>query len=215
MLKGIGTFIESLDDDILPAPQWLVVSDSRLAAVADYLDSGLVYKKYRGYSWCRFGCDIPSDSMGSCELTDGLWVWPEGLSHYLRCHSVGLPEDFMVHALSGYLPKEIGSHTPPDYSCWVSWASAYRSVEMDRQLADARKEDLRLVAIAKAEHIAAMTLRHGESSDGCLFSGCEKRALKGMRICALHSLPANTDSQFHSRSSQLLRRALQPSQPLK
>ncbi len=56
MLQGIGFFIRSLDDDELPAPQELVGPDARLNMVADYLDSGIVFARYRGFSWCRFAC---------------------------------------------------------------------------------------------------------------------------------------------------------------
>ena len=36
--------------------------------------------------------------MGSRDLTDGVWVWPEGLAHYVRDHGVVLPTSFIEHA---------------------------------------------------------------------------------------------------------------------
>ena len=54
---------------------------------ADYLDSGILVRQYLGLSDCRI-CGITN---GSAELTDGRFVWPTGLSHYVRDHSVRLP----------------------------------------------------------------------------------------------------------------------------
>lgn len=63
--------------------------------IADYLDSGLVTRSYMGYSPCRIcGC-----SNGALEMTDGTYVWPEGLAHYLREHGVRPPAVFVVHVL--------------------------------------------------------------------------------------------------------------------
>lgn len=64
--------------------------------VADYLGRGFVVRAYRGYSPCRF-CGRDN---GSMELSDGTYVWPEGLAHYLVEHSVRLPEPFVSHALT-------------------------------------------------------------------------------------------------------------------
>jgi hypothetical protein len=30
-------------------------------------------------------------------LTDGVYLWPEGLAHYVREHSVTLPADVLAH----------------------------------------------------------------------------------------------------------------------
>jgi hypothetical protein len=35
---------------------------------------------------------------GSRDLTDGTWVWPEGLAHYITTHDVILPDEFVEHA---------------------------------------------------------------------------------------------------------------------
>lgn len=63
--------------------------------VADHLQSGLVAGRYMGHSVCRFcGCDN-----GCLELTDGCFVWPEGLAHYVLNHDVRLPKEFVTHVL--------------------------------------------------------------------------------------------------------------------
>ena len=69
--------------------------------------------------------------MGSRCLTDGEWVWPEGLEHYIEVHSVLLPEDFarMVETM-GYSAPHEGQTTSydtqgePDYDFWVDWGQS-------------------------------------------------------------------------------------------
>jgi hypothetical protein len=75
------------------APGW---SDSQRAAVIDYLlrPEDVVY--YAGLSPCRM-CDR---LVGSREFTDGAWVWPEGLVHYLDVHQVRPPADFVAWVLA-------------------------------------------------------------------------------------------------------------------
>jgi len=34
---------------------------------------------------------------GSRDLTDGDYLWPEGLSHYVLAHGVRLPTEFAAH----------------------------------------------------------------------------------------------------------------------
>ena len=34
---------------------------------------------------------------GALELTDGHFIWPEGLSHHVRHHAVRLPDRFLEH----------------------------------------------------------------------------------------------------------------------
>ena len=47
-----------------------------------------------GYSPCRI-CGVDN---GAAEYTDGTYVWPEGLAHYIYDHAVRLPEDLVRHA---------------------------------------------------------------------------------------------------------------------
>jgi hypothetical protein len=61
---------------------------------ATFLSSGTVALEYRGLSHCRF-CHIQN---GSREFSDGTYLWPEGLAHYVKDHGVRLPEEFVRHA---------------------------------------------------------------------------------------------------------------------
>jgi hypothetical protein len=75
------------------APRW---SDSQRTAVIDYLLRPEDVVHYMGLSPCRM-CDR---LVGSREFTDGTWVWPEGLVHYLDVHQVRPPADFVAWVLA-------------------------------------------------------------------------------------------------------------------
>ena len=70
-------------------------SDERDQLV-DYLGRGFVVRACMGYSPCR----VCGDDNGSLELSDGVYVWPEGLVHYLSEHAVRPPDVFVEHVLS-------------------------------------------------------------------------------------------------------------------
>ena len=80
----------------LPNPAALVdVSwdEAERQRVADYLSRGQVVASFMGASRCR----LCSCINGSHDLTDGAYLWPEGLSHYVLDHSVRLPAEFLEH----------------------------------------------------------------------------------------------------------------------
>jgi hypothetical protein len=62
-------------------------------SVADYLSHGFVPWVAMGESQCR----ICRRRNGSAELSDGVYVWPEGLGHYVKDHSVRLPLQILEH----------------------------------------------------------------------------------------------------------------------
>jgi hypothetical protein len=66
-------------------------------AVARYLETGgFVPWWMLGYSECRF-CGIVN---GDGERCDGVYIWPQGLPHYIREHDVRLPGEVVEHILS-------------------------------------------------------------------------------------------------------------------
>ena len=83
----------------LPDPRHLLETlgpckvDKRILA---YLRSGRQFFSALGCSYCRFRCGAPEEDMGSRDLTDGVWVWPEGLVHYIEVHQLPLPEEFLA-----------------------------------------------------------------------------------------------------------------------
>lgn len=102
MLRRIGYWKACLRDDY-PFPQEVRAEYTPGLAhkLGTYLESGRFFTSYLGTSRCRFGC--PGDR-GTAELTDGVWVWPEGLAHYVRNHPVALPTDLVRDATSAKSP---------------------------------------------------------------------------------------------------------------
>jgi hypothetical protein len=124
-VQAVGYWFNDQAPSGLPRAQRLIGTwDASRATVLDYLRSGRVFASYRGYSFCRFSCGIASRQMGHRDLSDGVFVWPEGLAHYLEVHQVRLPEPFVAHALSGSAcpPRKIDvTRHRIDETHWLAW----------------------------------------------------------------------------------------------
>jgi hypothetical protein len=81
-------------------PHWpdpVVMIDDTMSAktrdlVAHYLRAGQATSWIAaGYSSCRI-CGKPN---GTRERTDGTFLWPDGLAHYVAEHSVRLPDELI------------------------------------------------------------------------------------------------------------------------
>ena len=87
---------------LLPDPHRLVDQswdrDER-DLVIGYLRGGLAVVHMMGQSPCRM---CSSQENGTSELTDGTYLWPEGLAHYVADHGVRLPDEFVHHAVSRF-----------------------------------------------------------------------------------------------------------------
>ncbi len=105
-LTMIG-YWHSLFDADYPDPAWFVDKDWDPAIksnVIAHLEKGTPMPyTFAGESWCRFRCDVKTGitHLGAGEFTDGKYVWPEGLSHYLQKHDVRLPQEIVNFILSG------------------------------------------------------------------------------------------------------------------
>ena len=64
--------------------------------IVEFLRRGFVARTYMGYSPCR----ICGAANGALELSDGVYVWPDGFAHYVSDHDVKPPQEFIDHALS-------------------------------------------------------------------------------------------------------------------
>jgi hypothetical protein len=188
-MKRIGYWMESLLEENLPLPQELVgmMSDSVRDAVCAYLRGGRRFEVYLGFSWCRFHCAADDREMGCREFTDGEWVWPEGLVHYVSVHGVLLPEEFIARATSGGMVGGADGSTTASLDFWIEWAGQRRSSTTRHRLADA------LAAARAAEPAFVQSLIEEvltcetEGSEPCIFAGCSRRALAGRRNCARHT----------------------------
>jgi hypothetical protein len=102
--------------------------------VISSLRRGQVFETWRGYSFCRFMCGISDEEMGYRCLTDGAWVWPEGLAHYVERHHLPLPEEFIevARARSGEVPEvalveSSNEREEPERTFFNSWYVARTS----------------------------------------------------------------------------------------
>jgi hypothetical protein len=95
-LRGIGYWSNDSHPE-LPDPHDFVDPDwdeGTREDVADYLDHGQLARMYLGYSMCRICGKLDN---GDLEYTDGTYLWPSGLSHYVTDHLVKLPDEFVQH----------------------------------------------------------------------------------------------------------------------
>jgi hypothetical protein len=99
-LKRVG-FWRSDREPSLPDPKMLVDQrwdTAERERVIAYLDASYyVPVAQAGPSWCRFGCSPRPRDIGTQDLTDGTWVFPEGFVHYLRSHGVKPQPEFLEH----------------------------------------------------------------------------------------------------------------------
>jgi hypothetical protein len=129
-LRLIGYWLNPLTESEkhFPDPRKLVLSgwidpESKILLLR-YLRNAPVYETYRGLSWCRFKCGIENREMGCRELSDGDWVWPEGLAHYVERHEVMLPEEFVRSVLFRTIPPILQprKQMEVDLNYWLTWA---------------------------------------------------------------------------------------------
>jgi hypothetical protein len=74
-------------------PNW---DENERHLVSQYLAGGTMARVAMGHSACRF-CGMRN---GYAEYTDGTYIWPSGLGHYVDEHQVRLPREFVEHAIA-------------------------------------------------------------------------------------------------------------------
>jgi hypothetical protein len=128
-LEALGYWFDDRAPSAYPRPQRLVGRwpARQRAQVVAYLRAGSVFEVYRACSYCRFHCGIRPSELGRRDLTDGAWVWPEGLAHYVEAHAVRLPPRFVRRALARKRPGtvELPDHEGLiDEASWLAWGRA-------------------------------------------------------------------------------------------
>ena len=126
-LRGVGFWFHPLSPSELPRPEVLAghrLDPAEKRALVSYLRSGTLYESYRGQSWCRFMCGADRFTMGSTESTDGVWVWPEGLAHYVEAHDVELPSELVERARRGHSPPRTAPTARFSLDWWIGWGRA-------------------------------------------------------------------------------------------
>jgi hypothetical protein len=100
--------------------------------IAMYLEQGILINEQMGVGIPRFKEDLEKN-LGCGDRTDGVWVWPQSLPHYVRNHGVFLPDSFVEHVRmnSFSIPETISSETMQTYnysfSVWNTWCRHNRS----------------------------------------------------------------------------------------
>jgi len=135
LIKMVGYWYSKFDKHypyprVLVDPNWYC---NKRGKIIDYLNSGWTHTQWRGLSFCRFECNPPAFEMGSKCLTDGEWVWPEGLVHYIEKHNVQLPEEFIDtmrtynwNAKNRYEGPHQVPRGDPNPSFWLEWCSHFK-----------------------------------------------------------------------------------------
>lgn len=119
VLRRLG-YWQSTDRPELPDPCRLIDPDwnaDERQVVASYFRGGTLARAYLGPSTCR----ICGSLNGSTELSDGWYLWPEGLAHYIEEHLVRLPQEAREHALLRVAELE---DAEVDESWWLRATSA-------------------------------------------------------------------------------------------
>lgn len=135
-LKAVGYWRETPlpIGDGLPEPQDFINPQWRpdeRAQIVSYLRAGKAATQWRGCAQCRL-C-VPSMALGSCDLTDGEWVWPQRLEHYVEDHGLFLPDEFVDsmrrHKWMVLIPakKACWDGQMYDFSYWNLWAAATKA----------------------------------------------------------------------------------------
>ena len=123
VLRAIGYWADGGEPALLPHPTDLVDGTwdaGERDMVVSYLERGHVVAVSMGSSVCR----ICGERVGSTELTDGTFIWPEGLPHDLVEHGVRLPDEFIEQFRRRLAELEV---SPVDTEWWVTAAARRRA----------------------------------------------------------------------------------------
>ncbi|HZJ67892.1 MAG TPA: hypothetical protein VFD36_30520 [Kofleriaceae bacterium] len=124
-----GQFLGYPDPGALVDPAW---EPARRERIVEYLRAGKALAAYPGYASCRFAdcTHAQRDHIGSQDLTDGHWIWPEGLWHYVQDHAVRLPDEFVATAVAGdfAIAADLGDRVVAmDPAFWLRWSAEHTS----------------------------------------------------------------------------------------
>jgi len=190
-LNLLGYWKARLDDDY-PCPQELEAElpQGFRAQVLSYLEEPPgafeLPEKQWGVSWCRYGCE---QANGSGELSDGVWVWPEGLAHYVRHHNLGLlPDEFLCRVARHVADptREIARAVDPgliDETAWISWGRKHRRPEFAASLTALHHQATRFRADELEREGRAASERFGVTGERCWNQGCVGEALRVNPLC--------------------------------
>lgn len=117
-----------------PHPSEFIEKDYKDDQLVSYLNNAYSVNYFRGFSSCRI-CRI---SNGTHEKTDGVFIWPVGLAHYVEAHNVKLPDEFINHVKSNnYIVPDVEFSKDPqrtiiehDKSVWDKYCNFNRKLSV-------------------------------------------------------------------------------------
>jgi hypothetical protein len=134
----------------------LTVEEKKWAV--NYLKSGHVALRWKGYDDCR----ICKQTLGTKCLTDGTFIWPEKIEHYLEEHDILFPDEFVLHMnkqrwrISPQLKiKELSSNNT-DESFWMSWCKRNQDASLQPTFKQYKLPKSTGKGILKYEHISCL-----------------------------------------------------------
>ena len=204
-MRLIGYWIRSLWDEDFPPPQEFVINydPSFRKCITDYLEAGHHFRSYLGFSWCRI-CNI---DLGAIELSDGQWVWPSGLSHYVWCHNVRLPNEFNATVKAGGPasphPEDEWSTLVSDKAFWIDWCRTHRSGSLASKFSIVRKLATEQATIFHAFKIKEHDRKEGISDRVCQRLGCSKPAINDSTLCTACILESDVESRLTGNYANL------------
>ena len=129
-LTAIGYWDSHIKDDFI-WPQEIVSDNVKYKEeIAEYLKNGNTAIQWQGHSGCR----ICQKTLGSKCLTDGKYIWPEKLEHYVIEHNVQLPEKFIKHMKSKNFSCDVVKIKvikSVNYDWWTEWCKKHRRPELN------------------------------------------------------------------------------------
>lgn len=127
-LKLIGFWAESKVPSQLPHPRNFVQPGweaEHKQSIVNYLRQGLFVAGSWDYATNRFEDGRFEKEMGSALLSDGVYLWPEGLAIYVDAYDVRLPDEVVDHmkAQKFTMPEHLLKDAiGDDCEFWESWA---------------------------------------------------------------------------------------------
>lgn len=97
-IEPVGYWSEKYENGVTPMFLTGEIDPFMKSQIVHYLKSGHRGIEFLGRARCRFHCKKSySSELENTDFTDGSWVWPEGLAHYVEEHNLLLPPEFILH----------------------------------------------------------------------------------------------------------------------
>ena len=135
LLKAVGFWNGDseerfVDPALLVDEEW---EQENMDKIIAYLKGFKRINHQMGFSYCRFGCNGGSrfdPNMGTSEQTDGIWIWPEGLVHYVEDHNIRLPSEFIdtMKRNDFAVVHDVGNGMI-DYGFWIDWCNKVKGLD--------------------------------------------------------------------------------------